>query len=356
MAKPLRFRYTPGTWTPDRVEAELHHPLDANIGARSDQPWFRSPPGYDARRFEMDDGSLALFCWTTPELTAGGERKLGPSGTNGGPGGYWLGNTETPSRLWGTQKYGFAEVPTAVSEWAERELLAGLWLEEPWLEAYPTLARFFLPVFCSKDGAETTRSFFADHAAGFPEATRDEALGFYEGFLSTGALDAYRDEMAAKLGTSETLDLTRMAATMGEFDAAKLLFEAGYAVTPEIEVSTGHSLDFRAAKTGEETVLIEVTRPLPPGRREASSPASAVKETVGTKTRGQLEAHGGGAVLFVDCSSFPIGCWESLTTERPDVAHRPTIVFRMQPSTPTEGYRLGNVPLELGSAIEWRDE
>jgi len=40
--------------------------------------------------------------------------------------------------------------------------------EDPWLAAYDHLAWFFLPVFFSKDGRESTRNFFREHAAGFP--------------------------------------------------------------------------------------------------------------------------------------------------------------------------------------------
>ncbi len=311
-------------------------------------PWFRPPPGYEARRFEMDNGDLALFCWAT-------DADDGPAGTGGDrrPGGYWLGNTETPSALWKTNKYGFEEVPYPVARWAQRELLAQLHEESPWLEPYPHLSWFFLPVFLSKDGRDTTRRFFDEHAAGFPDATRDEALDFYEEFLRTGVFDSYREEMAGKLGTSARFDPVRMSAAMGEFDAAKLLVGAGYEVTPEIEVTTGHSLDFRAERPGENGTLVEVTRPLPPNRRSASTPVAAVRDTAETKTSGQLERHGGGVVLFVDCTSFPDDDWRAVRGERPEVRHRPALVFRARPDGRIEGYSKGSLPLDLDGALDW---
>jgi len=240
VARPLRFRYAPGSWSTSRIRDDLYRPLDANLGATERDPWFAPPAGYEGRRFDMDDGSLALFCWTDD-----GE---GPTGVGGGPGAYWLGNTETPSALWRTEKYALADVPFPVTRWAERELTAVLYEEDPWLEDFPHLAWYFLPVLCSKDGAETTREFFREHAAGFPDADRFDALGFYEQFLATGVMDDEREEMASKLGTSEYMDLTRMTATMGEFDVARLLVNAGYDIEPEIEVTTDHVIDFRATR------------------------------------------------------------------------------------------------------------
>jgi len=187
----------------------------------------------------MDDGSFALFCWTDDDPDP-------PAGASGGPAGYWIGNTETPSELWRTDKYGFDEVAYPISRWVQRELLAALRDDEPWLAAYPHVSWYFLPVFCSKDGAETTRAFFREHAAGFPDATREEGTGFVEETLRPGTLDDDRETMAGKLGTSASLDLVRMSATIAEFTAARILTDAGYDVTPEIEVTTGHSLDFRA--------------------------------------------------------------------------------------------------------------
>jgi hypothetical protein len=254
------------------VRADVFGPLDANLGAEMRPPWFKPPDGYEARRFEMDNGDVALFCWSKTDPVA-----------------YWLGNTETPSSLWRTDKFGFDEVPDAVSAWAERELLAQLHEEAPWLADYPAVSWFFLPVFLSKDGRQTTRAFFRDHAAGFPDAGSEEALSFYESFLATGV---------------------------------------------------------RASRGGDAT-LVEVTRPLPPRRRSANSPVAAVRETAGTKTDGQLEAHGGGVVLFVDCSSFPDDDWAAVRGERPAVRHKPAVVYRMRPDGSVEGYRLGRVPLDL---------
>lgn len=346
MARPLRFRYAPGSWSVGRLRSDVLGPLDANLGATIDNPWFRPPSGYEARRFEMDNGDIALFCWTHD-----GE---GPDSVSGGPGAYWLGNTETPSTLWRTEKYGLEEVPYPVRRWAERELLAQLHMESPWLKPYPHLSWFFLPVFLSKDGRETTREFFADHAAGFPDATAEEALDHYESVLHTGSLDAYQAEMAGKLGTSEYLDLTRMTAAMGEFNVAKILVDAGYEITPEIEVTTGHSIDYRAdppGSDGSQGVLVEVTRPLPPNRRSVDSPLTAVRDTVKTKTDGQLDAHAGGVVLLVDCSSFPDDDWQTITAEQPDVRHRPAVVFRVRPNGRVEGYKKGRLPISLEKAI-----
>ena len=336
MARPLRFRYAPGSWSEQRVQNELYRDLDANLGAEMGRPWYKSPSGYEAVRFEMDNGDVALFCWD-------------------GDAGYWLGNTETPSALWRTDKIALEEAPYSLVRWAERELLAQLLEESPWLEPYPHVAWFFLPVFLSKDGRETTRAFFRDHAAGFPDADRDEALSFYESVLSTGLLDDYRETMAGKLGTSQSMDLTRMAATMGEFDAAFLLSEAGYEITPEIDVVTGHSIDYRATRPGGDPLLVEVTRPLPPRDRSTKSPVAAVRETAQTKSSGQLEAHGGGITLFVDCTSYPDDDWYAVRDERPDVRHRPAVVFRLRPDGRVEGYRKGKVPLDLDDVVEWYD-
>jgi hypothetical protein len=334
VARPLRFRYAPGRWTDNTVRAEVFEPLDANLGATSRRPWFKPPEGYDARRFDVDNGDTALFCWND--------------------GGYWLGNTETPETLWRTDKYGFDEVPEGVADWSERELRAELHQQSPWLAEYPPLSWFFLPVFLSKDGRWTTREFFSEHEAGFPDADRDEVLAFYESFLAEGVLDDDRETMASKLGTSEHLDLTRMAATMGEFNTAKLLVDAGYGVEPEIEVTTGHSIDFKARSTEGEQPLVEVTRPLPPNRRAAGTPGAAVRDTAKTKTdgNGQLAAHAGGVVLFVDCSSFPDDDWAAVADGRPDVGHRPAVVYRMRPDGEASGYIKGSVPLELGSVLD----
>ncbi|QHS18203.1 hypothetical protein GWK26_14150 [haloarchaeon 3A1-DGR] len=346
MARPLRFRRSPRSWSEGAVRGEIERPLDDNLGATARDPWFAPPADYEARRFEMDDGSIALFCWTDDDTDP-------PDGVSPGPAGYWIGNTETPSALWKTDKYGFDEVPYPVRRWTERELLAGLTDEEPWLEAYPHIAWFFLPVLCSKDGADSTRAFFRDHAAGFPDADRETALSFLEDVLRRGTLDPYRSVMAGKLGTSPHVDLVRMQAAIAEYVAADVLVRAGYEVTPEIEVTTGHSLDYRAADpdTGE-AFLVEVTRPQPVSGRVAGTPIAAVRDTVETKTDGQLEAHGGGATLFVDCSSFPDDDWRAVLAERPEVDHRPAVVYRARPGGGIEGYRLGSVPVDVGDVID----
>ncbi len=347
MAQPLRFRRATGQWSVDRVRSKIEHPLDENLGATVGDPWFSPPPGYEARRFDMDDGSFALFCWTNDDPDP-------PVGAESGPAAYWLGNTETPSALWRTNKYGFSEAAYPLSRWAQRELLAGLHDDEPWLAAYPHVSWYFLPVFCSKDGAETTRAFFRDHAAGFPDATREEGTGFIEETLHPGTLDEYRATMAGKLGTSPSLDLVRMSATVAEFTAARILTNAGYDVTPEIEVTTGHSLDYRATDpdTGEAS-LVEVTRPQPVSDRSATDPVAAVRDTAETKTSGQLEAHGGGVTLFVDCTSFPADDWAAVCEAKPAVRHKPAVVLRARPGGHIEGYRQGSVPLDLSQAVDW---
>ncbi len=336
MASPLRFRRSTERWTDQKVERDLYAPLDEKFGAETPTPHYRGPSGYETRRIEMDNGDLALFCWNDDEA-------------------FWLGNTETPSALWRTEKFTFDQIPYSVARWAQRELLGDLRTEAPWLADYDHLAWFFLPVLFSKDGRQSSRTFFREHAAGFPDATRDDALAFYDEFLTTGALDDYRYEMASKLGTSPQVDPVRMASAMSEFTTAKVLTDAGYDVTPEIEVTTGHSLDFRAEPpgNGHESPLVEVTRPRPPTRRHADTPVAAVRETAETKTSGQLQKHGGGAVLFVDCSGFRDDEWNAVRGERPGVRHRPAVVFRARPSGEVEAYRKGSVPLDLDGAVEW---
>ncbi|MFB6301277.1 MAG: DUF5784 family protein [Haloferacaceae archaeon] len=328
MARPLRFRCASGRWDADRVRDEVADPLDANLGVERRRPWFRSPEGYSARRFDVDNGDTALICWNDD-------------------GAYWLGNTETPPALWRTDKFGFDEVPAAVAAWAERELLAELHDEEPWLDPYPTVARFFLPVLCSKDGRETTRRFLRDHAAGFPDADRDEALAFYEEFLEGGTLDDHREVMAGKLGTSERVDLPRMRAAMGEFNAAKVLDDAGHGLTPEASVSGGYSLDYRT----DDGTLVEVTRPVAPDRRSAGGPVAAIRETAGSKLDGQLDGRGGEVALFVDCTSFPDDDWQRLLAERAPVGHRPAVVYRVRPSGRVEGYVVGTPSLGVERTI-----
>ncbi|WP_160135036.1 DUF5784 family protein [Halococcus salsus] len=332
MAGPLRFRWSHETWDRSRVRRDLHASLDEALGARLDGPWYRPPPGYDACRLEMDNGDRALFAW--------------------GEDAFWLGNTQTPEALWRTEKYTFDEVPYRVARWAQRELLAELHVQDPWLTAYDHVAWFFLPVLFSKDGRTSSRAFFADHAAGFPDATTDDALGFYERFLSTGVFDDYRYTMAAKLGTSRQVDLTRMSATMGEFNAAKVLTDAGQPIVPEVQMDSGHALDYRVEPVDGPPALVEVTRPSRPVDRAAGTPAAAVRGTAGSKTDGQLAAHPD-AVLFVDCSSFHDDEWATLAAERPAVGHRPAVVFRVRPDGSTAGYTTGTVPFDLsGTSLD----
>ncbi|MHC3436673.1 DUF5784 family protein [Natrialbaceae archaeon A-gly3] len=335
MARPLRFRYSPQPWSEERVRREILQPLRGNIGARAVVPQFDINGGWKTHRFEMKNGDVALFARRDDEA-------------------YWMGNTETPSSLWKTDKYGWREVPYHIARWTQRELLADLHEADPWLADYPHISWYFLPVFMSKDGRESTRAFFREHAAGFPDAGRREATRFLEDLLKTGVLDPYRHTMSGKLGTSNHVDRVRMSAAMGEFIAAKVLVDAGYEITPEIEVTTGHSLDYRAEDDGTN-VLVEVTRPQPPANRSASGPIAAVRDTAETKTSGQLAEHGGGAVLFVDCSSFRDDSWRAVRGEQPDVRHRPAVVYRARPNGRIEAYSKGSVPLELKAALEFVD-
>jgi len=328
VAGPIRFRRSGETWHEQRVREALLAPLDRRFGATLERPATALPPSYSARRLEMDNGDLALFAWSDDES-------------------YWLGNTETPETLWKTEKVTFADAPFPVARWAQRELLADLEREAPWLAAYDYVAWFFLPVFFSKDGRETTRAFFRDDAAGFPDADRDDALSFYERFLRTGVLDDHRYTMAAKLGTSERESFGRMRATMGEFDAAKLLTDAGHALVPEVERDSGHALDFLVGG-----VLVEVTRPVSPRNRRVGTAIAALRRTVESKTDEQLASHGD-AVLLVDCTSFRDNEWNAIRAERPSVEHTPTVVFRYRPDGSCEGYRHGQVPLDLDAAVDW---
>lgn len=335
VAGPLRFRRSNGTWSSRRVRLELLEPLDANLGASMAPPWFAPPDGYEARRFDVDNGDFALFVWT--------------DGAADQSRGFWLGNTETPQTLWRTDKYTFEAVPYAVARWAQRELLADIRDREPWLAEYHHLTWFFLPVLLSKDGRESTVAFFRDHAAGFPDASREEGLGFYERFLSTGVLDEYRYTMAAKLGTSREVDPVRMGATMSEFTAAKILADADLSFEPEVELDSGYALDF---VVGPDRSLVEVTRPQPPGQRAANTPVAAVRATSAAKTDGQLAAHEA-ATLFVDCTGFRDDEWNAVRGERPAVGHEPAVIFRARPNGRIEGYKRGASPVDLDAAIEW---
>lgn len=329
VAGPIRFRHSRESWSEDRLERELYRSLDGKFGARLEGPWHRPPPGYTARRLEMDNGDLALFLWDDS-------------------GAYWLGNTETPKTLWRTEKYTFDEVPYPIARWAQRELLAQLEQEAPWLARYEHIAWFFLPVLFSKDGRETTRSFFRDHASGFPDATREEGLQFYENLLATGIFDDHRYTMATKLGTSERIDLVRMRASMAEFNAGKLLHDSGLEFEPEVELESGYALDFRVS---EPETLVEVTRPEPPSRRSAGTPAAAIKETVDGKTGTQLDAHED-AVVFVDCTSFREDDWNTIAGERPSVGHQPAIIYRYRPDGTCRGYVRGRPGLGVESRLE----
>jgi hypothetical protein len=299
-------------------------PLDDNLGATMRRPWYSEPEGYEARRFDVDNGDTALICWNDDAA-------------------FWVGNTETPPELWRTEKVDFGAAPAAVTRWAERELTAELLDAEPWLEPYPTVAWFFLPVLCSKDGRDSTRAFLRDHAMGFPDADRDAALGFYESFLARGTLDGHRELMAGKLGTSEGLDRTRMNAAMGELNAARLLDDVGHGLTPEAAVSGGYSLDYRT----DGGTLVEVTRPVAPNRRTAGTPTKALRETANAKTDGQLAGRGGEAVLLVDCTSFPDDAWRRVRGERPEPTHRPAVVYRARPTGRVEGYAVGEPALGI---------
>jgi hypothetical protein len=341
VAGPLRFRKSTEGWHEDRVRNQLLAPLEDSFGATLAEPRYEPGESYEARALAMDNGDLALFAWSDDAA-------------------YWLGNTETPKVLWQTNKVTFDEAPKPVSDWAQRELFAILKEDDPWLAEYTHLAWFFLPVFFSKDGRETTRRFFEQHAAGFPEATRDEALAFYDDALSTEVLDEHRYTMASKLGTSGGLDLTRMRATMAEFTVAKILEDADLSFLPEPEMDSGHALDY--AVTGpsdrigtDDHVHVEVTRPLPPAERSANTASAAVRETAGEKARGdgQLVTHED-AVLLVDCTSFSDEAWASVLDDRPSLGHEPAVVFRAEPDGTIEGYVVGILPIDLGDAVDWR--
>ncbi|RRJ31295.1 DUF5784 family protein [Halocatena pleomorpha] len=333
MAGPLRFRVSTSSWSIDRVRRELLAPLDSTFGATLSRS--SVPEAFEGCRIDMDNGDFALFAWRT----APGAPHIG----------YWLGNTETPETLWKTDKVGFETVPNGLSRWAHDELLSDLHDQEPWLVDYPHLSWFFLPVFHSKDGRESTRAFFRDHAAGFPDAGRDMALNFYEEILHTGVLDQYRQTMAGKIGTSTHVDLVRMSAAMSEFTAAKLLDASGHTFIPEIQLDSGYALDFRVP---DEDVLVEVTRPRPPTRRTIDTPIGALEQTARNKTDDQLDAHPD-AVLLVDCSSFRDDQWNAITGEQPRLPHTPSVVFRARPNGSIEGYAVGELPLGLDHSLVW---
>ncbi len=338
VAGPLRFRLSFDSWSLRRVRRDLLEPLESSLGATLGQTRNGVPGAFEGCRFDMNNGDFALFAWRTDE----GKPHVA----------YWLGNTKTPEALWRTDKVGFETAPTELVQWAHRELLADLYEQDPWLEAYQHLSWFFLPVFHSKDGRDSTRAFFQEHAAGFPDAGHDEALRFYNDFLRTGVLDSNRETMAGKVGTSSQIDLVRMSAAMSEFTVAKLLHESGYAFVPEIELDSGYALDFRVDLANADPVLVEVTRPRPPTRRVVDTPTAALKQTAAAKTDNQLDAHPN-ALLLVDCSSFRDDEWNAIKGEQPRVAHNPAIVFRARPNGSVEGYAVGTPPIDLGGSIRW---
>lgn len=345
MASPLRFRISERGWSEGEFERRVVAPLDDKFGVsveRSDRP-----DGHEGRVLRMRNGDAALFAWN-------GERA------------YWTGNTETPKVLWGTDKAEFRRVGGGVADWAEEELLTMLKNEAPWLESYPNVARFFLPVLMSKDGRETAREFLRT-GAGFPdgEAEPRAALSFYDDLVSSGVFDGHRYTMASKLGTSEAHDAVRMEAAMGEYNAAKILHDAGYGVEPEVGMETGHSLDFRAVRDEEDDdrpgTIVEVTRPMPTGRRKASTPEQAVRETAAKKTESGAQLRENDGVLFVDCSSFDDAAWNRIVKEKPGANHEPAVFYRTRPDgrggrgtgTETEAYLKGGTRLRLSGAVDW---
>lgn len=329
MASPLRFRHDPQSWSAGRVNAELRGPLHSSIGIESEGTRFGCP-GYTTERFELANGDRALFAYD--EQAA-----------------FWMGNTETPSALWRTNKRGWDEVPFSVARWARRELIADLHDAAPWLGPYSYLSWFFLPVLMAKDGRDVLRRFFREYQAGYPESDFETALSFFDSFLKSGVMEPYRETMAGKLGTSDVLDHGRMAAAMGEFVVAAVLDRAGYDFEPEVAVDSGHALDFRV-----EDTLIEVTRPQPPGERSGvHGPVEALQESVDAKSRDQLAAHPG-TLLIVDCSSFVATEWEHIESTTPTLPYSPTVVLWTRPDGTVAGYEQGSAPLDLASVYEPR--
>ncbi|MCX2818936.1 DUF5784 family protein [Haladaptatus sp. F3-133] len=331
MASPLRFRVSHEGWGQGRFEREILRPLDDKFGASAEST--DDPDGYEGRVLRMRNGDVALFAWR-------------PNGSNA----YWTGNTETPKALWRTEKRAFEEVGGELADWAQSRLMELLLSEASWLGRYESLARFFLPVLMSKDGSETAREFLRT-GAGLPGVDADMALSFYDRIVASGVFEGYRYTMASKLGTSEGGDRVRMEATMAEFNAAAVLHDAGYSVEPEIEVETGHSLDFRASDE-DGSFIVEVTRPTPTGRRNADTPERAVRETAGKKTEAGAQLRGNDAVLFVDCSSFDDGAWRRIVDEKPGAGHEPAVFYRTRPDT-VEAFLKGETRLRLTDAVDW---
>jgi len=330
MASPLRFRVSHERWGQGRFEREVLRPLDDKFGATAEDD---GPDGYEGRVLRMGNGDVALFAWR-------------PEGSNA----YWTGNTETPKSLWRTEKRAFEDVGGALADWAQDRLLGILYDEAPWLGRYTELAWFFLPVLMSKDGAETARDFLRT-GAGLPGVDADRALSFYEGIVSSGVFEGVRYTMASKLGTSQGSDRVRMEAAMAEFNAAAVLHDAGYAVEPEVEMETGHSLDFRAVGDGDE-FIVEVTRPTPTDRRKAGTPERAVSETAAKKTEEGAQLRGNDAVLLVDCSSFDDGAWSRIVDEKPDAGHEPAVFYRTRPGG-VEALLKGETRLRLTDGVDW---
>lgn len=332
MASPLRFRISNRGWGQGEFRRRVVAPLEDKFGVSVEHT--DRPEGHEGRVLRMKNGDFALFAWN-------------------GDSAYWTGNTETPEVLWQTNKKEFRRVGGDVAVWAEEELLTTLENEAPWLERYPGIAEFFLPVLMSKDGRETAREFLRT-GAGFPDTDADVALDFYDDLVSSDVFDGHRYTMASKLGTSEGHDRVRMEATMGEYNAAKILHDAGYDVEPEIGMDSGHSLDFLAKSNGTDAI-VEVTRPTPTGRRKASTPEEAVRETAEKKSEagGQLGENDG--VLFVDCSSFDDRAWQRVVNRKPDTGHEPAVVYRTRlGETPvTEAYLRGQTRLRLSDAVAW---
>lgn len=317
-------------WSEDRFERDVLRPLDDKFGA--DVVETKRPEGFESRRIRMDNGDNALFAW---------------NGT-----GYWLGNTETPEALWRTEKRCFEDVGGGLARWAQMEMYDVLEREAPWTSDYPLLSWFFLPVLMAKDGRRTTREFFRG-GAGFPEASGDEAMSYYEDVVSTGVFDGCRYEMASKLGTGDGEDAVRMAATMGEFNAAAVLADAGYELEAEPAVAGGRRMDYVANGPGApEGVLVEVTRPSPPRLRGASTAEGAVRESAVRKRRkGQIADADG--VLMVDCSSMTQDQWERVVDDRPESGHEPTLFYRVFPGDGVEAYLEGATRLRLSDAVDW---
>jgi len=333
MASPLRFRTSHEHWDDERFNREVLRPLEDKFGATAETTHPNNE--FEGRLLSMGNGDVALFSWSH------GPRE--PA--------YWTGNTETPKALWRTEKRSFEEVGGDIGDWAQDTLLELLLNEAPWLSRYEDLAWFFLPVLMSKDGSETAREFLRE-GAGFPGTDAEKSLSFYDDIASSGVFDGHRYEMASKLGSSKLHDGVRMSATMGEFNSAKLLHEAGYELVPEPEVETGHRLDYLARKNGSET-LVEVTRPSATENRSAGTPEAAVRETASKKAKGNGQLNENDGLLLVDCSSFDDSAWRRIVNEKPEARHEPAVFYRVRPNESAEAYLIGKTRVRLSEAVEW---